>query len=144
MVVQLRAHAVAVAMTLLPSVAIAVVALVTASGVTRLDEYNYRTEFVHEGWWMLAWVLPVLVGVATWWWPRAALLAGTCALAPQFLVGLVVVWRYRAFGWSDGLEIFVFLYPSLLAVLCAAVYGLAEWLRSVRSRPNGVTNRAGR
>jgi hypothetical protein len=144
MVAQARARVAAVAVTLLPSVAIAVVALVRASGVTRLDEYSYRTEFVHEGWWMLAWVLPALVGVATWWWPRAVLLAGTCALAPQFLVGVVVVWRYRVSGWSDGLEIFVFLYPSLLAALCAVAFGLAEWLRSARSRRRGVTNEVGR
>lgn len=144
MVAQAGARGAAVAVTLLPSVAIAVVALAAASGFTRLDEYSYRTEFVHEGWWMLAWVLPVLVGVATWCWPRAALLHATSALAPQFLVGVVVVWRYRVSGWSDGLEIFVFLYPSLLATLCAAAYGIAEWLRSVRSRRRGVTNEVGR
>lgn len=144
MVPSARPRAAAVAVTLLPSTAIAVVALVTAPGVTRLDEYNYRTEFVHTGWWALAWLLPLLVGVATCRWPRAAVAHGACALAPQFVVGFVVVWRYRVSGWAQGLEIFVFLYPVLLTALCMAAVGLATWRRSSQGGARGVTNRVGR
>lgn len=103
------------------SAGIAVLALVTARGVTPLGGDSYETEFI-SGWWWLAWVLiptPVLTARRR---PRAAALQTGALVLPQFVAAAVCVSRYRSSGWSDGLEIFAFLQPALLtAVTCVLV-----------------------
>ena len=107
---------VAVLTVLAVSTAVAVLALVTARGVTPLGDGRYDTEFI-TAWCWLSWLL-VPVPVTTARRSAAIALAQTVALvAPQFVAVAVCASRYRFAGWSDGLEGLAYLHPVLLTAL---------------------------
>ena len=111
---------------LLTSGAVAVLALLTARGVVPLGDDRYTTEFISEWWWLAFLLVPVPAAIASRRGPATAV-AGTAALVlPHVVAAGVCVARYRASGWSDGLEGIAFLHPVLLAV---ATWGLAAALR---------------
>jgi hypothetical protein len=100
------------------SVGVAVLALTTADGATRLDDITYRTEFISAWWWLACLLVPIPVLTARRR-PRAALLQTVALVVPQFVAAGVCVSRYRSSGWSDGLEVFAFLLPIALTALTA-------------------------
>ena len=122
------------------SVAVGALALVTAPGVTRLDEYTYDTTFV-TAWWWLAYVLVVPAAVLLWR-TRAGyagyVVTGAALVVPHLAVAALVVARYRATGWGDGLEVFAFVHPVGLLVLTAVVLGGTGAVDAARRRRAAV------
>jgi len=118
------------------SVAVGVLALVTAPGVTRLDRNSYDTTFV-TAWWWLAHVLVVPAAVLLWR-TRAGyagyVVTGAALVVPHVVVAAFVVARYRATGWGDGLEVFAFLHPFALFVVTVVVLGLTGAVDAARRR----------
>lgn len=118
------------------SVVVGVLALVMAPGVTRLDQYTYDTTFV-TAWWWLAYVLVVPAAVLL---RRARagyagyVVTGAALVVPHVVVAALVVARYRATGWGDGLEVLAFLHPFGLFVVTAAVLGLTGAVDAGRRR----------
>ncbi|MEJ5944739.1 hypothetical protein WDZ17_05455 [Pseudokineococcus basanitobsidens] len=116
---------------------VGVLALVTAPGVTRVDELAYDTTFVTAWWWLAYALVPVAAVVA--WRVRAGYLTyvavGAALVVPHVAVAALVVARYRWSGWSDGLEVFAFLHPLGLfavAVVVLVVTGVVDALRRRR------------
>lgn len=118
-----RSSGAAVAVVGALSVAVGGLALVTAPGVTRLDEFAYDTTFVTAWWWLAYALVPVAAVIA--WRAKASYFAyvaiGAVLVVPHFVVAAVVVARYRWSGWSDGLEVFAFVHPVGLSVLAVVV-----------------------
>ncbi|MGX5653763.1 hypothetical protein ACWKWC_03220 [Geodermatophilus nigrescens] len=109
------------------SVAVAALALGTASGVTLLESGDYRTEFI-SGWWWLAFLmlpLPASCGRRRIW---TMSLAAIALVVPQFVAAAVCVGRYRASGWNDGLEVLSFIHPVLLTLATVAICGLVAFV----------------
>ncbi len=114
------------------SAAIAVLALGTARGVTALGGGSYETEFI-TAWYWLAWLLIPVPALAARWRPHAALAHTVALVLPQFVAATVCVARYRSSGWSDGLEVLIFVHPILLTVVTVAVVDARR--RASGSRP---------
>jgi hypothetical protein len=111
------------------SVGVAVLALVTARGVTYLGGNSYRTEFISAWWWLVWLLVPVPVGTVRRR-PTAAAGQTVALVLPQFVAAAVCVARYRSSGWADGLEVLAFLHPALLTVVTCALVS-----RRRRGRP---------
>ncbi len=79
--------------------------------------------------WNLAWLLVIPVFLATRRWPRFAVAWIAAAAVPQFVAAYETVDRYVRSGWSDGLEIFTFLWPIGMTGAFAIAAVLAAQLR---------------
>ena len=115
-----RRDLVTVSAVLGASSAVAVLALATARGVTRLTGTTYETEFI-SAWWWLAFLLVPVPALAARRRPGAAAVQGVALVVPQFVAAAVCVGRYRSSGWGDGLEAFAYLHPLLLSAVTAAL-----------------------
>lgn len=111
------------------SVAIALVALERAAGVTRTRGGCCDAEFIDATTLGVLWLLhPVLALAAAWSW-RLALLGVLAVVGPQWLAMGEVMDRYAESGWSDGLEVFGYLVPiqtalvGVVAVMVGALLG---------------------
>ena len=107
---------------LLLSATVAVLALSTARGVVSLGNGSYSTESV-SGWWWLAFLLVPLPAAIAGRRGRGVAAAAIAALVVPTSWPPWSAWpeaRYRASGWSDGLEGLAFLHPALLALLARA------------------------
>lgn len=117
-----RQHLVPLTLVLLAtaaSVAIALVALDLAAGVTRPRGRCCETEFIDATTLGLLWLLyPALALAAAWSW-RWALLGVVGIAVPQWLAMSEAMDRYAESGWNDGLEVFGYLVPIQTAVLGA-------------------------
>lgn len=117
------------------SVAIALLALDLAAGVTRVRGRCCETEFIDATTLGLLWLLaPVvaLAAVSSW---RLALLGVVGVVVPQWLAMVEVMDRYAESGWGDGLEVLGFLVPIQAALVGAvAVVGGALVGQGVRRR----------
>lgn len=119
-------------------------ALDAASGATRIggpDSTSYETEFIADPHYSLtALAVLLLVATAAWWrWLPAGLgLAGS--VAALWWGGMVTVNRYGESGWSDGLEVFVFLNPIGTAVLGLILIPLSRL--AAKGRRSGRRNAA--
>lgn len=122
-----------VAVTAALSTAVAVLALVTASGAVQVAPATYDTEYISD-WWWLAWLLVPLVGVATWRHPSSWWLQVLALVLPQYVAAAICVARYRVAGWGSGLEVFALVMPVGLSVLAVAVAGLVLGVRTRRRR----------
>lgn len=101
------------------SVAIALVALDLAAGVTRPRGRCCETEFIDASTLRFLWLLhPVLALAAVWSW-RLALLGVPGVAVPQWLAMGKVMDRYAESGWGDGLEVFGYLVPIQTAFIGA-------------------------
>lgn len=101
------------------SVALAVVALDLASGVTRPRGRCCRTEFIDSRTLDLLWLLyPLLALAAAWSWRVASLGVPGLAL-PHWVAMNEVMDRYAESGWGDGLEVLGYLFPIQVAVIGA-------------------------
>nr|WP_246214652.1 hypothetical protein [Modestobacter muralis] len=108
------------------SVAVAVLALSTADGVTQLTDIDYSTEFV-SAWWWLAFLLAPVPALASRRSTSAAAAVQVVALVvPQFVAAAVCVGRYRSSGWGDGLEVFAYLHPLLLTAVTVGLVAVAR------------------
>jgi hypothetical protein len=105
------------------STAVAVLALTTARGVVRQDSITYTTEFI-SGWWWLAFLLAPLPAALVRRRIATAAVAVTALVLPQLIAAAVCVARYRASGWSDGLESLSYLHPVLLLLAAGAACSL--------------------
>jgi len=116
-----------VAVTLVGSVVIGLVGLAAARGVTRIGRSSYETEFIHPttSAVLLLLVLPALL--AGWSTGRLVVPAVLAAAVPQWFVAGEVVERYQESGWGDGLEVFAYLTPVWVGLLCALAASLG-WL----------------
>jgi hypothetical protein len=90
-------------------------ALATAEGVTPVPGgpgETYDTEFIEGGLYVATAVVSVgLVGLAARWsWPTAAV-GWAGAVTALWWGGSETVNRYVESGWSDGLEVFVYIVP---------------------------------
>jgi hypothetical protein len=101
------------------STAVAVLALVTARGVTRLTDIDHRTEFI-SAWWWLAFLLVPVPALTARRRPGAAAGLTVALVVPQFVAAAICVARYHSSGWSDGLEGLAFTFPVLLTVVTGA------------------------
>ena len=108
---------------------VALLALWAADGAVRVSRDTFRTEFIDVAVWNLAWLLVVPVFVATRTWPRLAVAWVAAAALPQFVAAYVTVARYVRSGWSDGLEIFAFVWPIFMTGAYAVAAVLAARLR---------------
>jgi hypothetical protein len=102
------------------SAAVAVLALGTARGVTRLSDVDYRTEFISP-WWWLAFLLAPVPARTVRRRPGTAAVQTLALVVPQFGAAAVCVGRYADSGWSDGLEGLAYLHPLLLTVVTVAL-----------------------
>ncbi|MFI5426846.1 hypothetical protein [Aeromicrobium sp. UC242_57] len=102
-------------------------ALAAASGVTRLTDTDYDTEFLDSGITLLVYPLLVLVFLATRKHVLAGLVATVGLVAGQTWAMTVCVNRYADSGWSDGLEVLGYILPISLG-LFGLVIVLATWL----------------
>ncbi|CCH87815.1 membrane protein of unknown function [Modestobacter italicus] len=119
----LRGDCVAVLGIGLLSTAVAVLALTTARGVVQENAITYSTEFI-SGWWWLAFLLAPLPAALVRRRIATATVAAVALVLPQFIAAAVCVARYRASGWSDGLEGLSYLHPVLLLLATGAACGL--------------------
>ncbi|CAN5304733.1 hypothetical protein BH18ACT9_BH18ACT9_14250 [soil metagenome] len=128
-----------VAVTLAGSVAIGLVGLAAARGVTRIGRSSYDTEFIHpatSGALLLLLLPAMMAGRSA---GRLVVPVVLAAAVPQWLVAGEVVGRYQESGWGDGLEVFAYLTPLWVGFLCAVAASLG-WLlgrnrREIRPRP---------
>ena len=125
------------------SVAVAVVALDLASGVTRPRGRCCRTEFIDTRTLGRLWLLyPLLALAAAWSW-RLALLGVPALALPQWLAMNEVMDRYTDSGWGDGLEVLGYLFPIQVAVIGALSVLLgnlvAQGVRRLRGLPTLAT-----
>ncbi|CCH90133.1 membrane protein of unknown function [Modestobacter italicus] len=118
----LRGDCAAVLGIALLSTAVAVLALTTARGVVRQDAITYTTEFI-SGWWWLVFLLTPLPAALVHRRIATATVAAVALVLPQFVAAAVCVARYRASGWSDGLEGLSYLHPLLLLLATGAACG---------------------
>lgn len=102
------------------STGVAVLALATARGVVPLGGVSYETEFVSD-WWWLAFLLAPLPGLAARRRPGTGPAVGAALVVPHVVAATVCVRRYATSGWGDGLEVFAYLHPLLLAGAAAAL-----------------------
>ena len=115
-----RASLLTALVVLAASVAVAVLALVTAGGVTQLTDSNYSTEFISD-WWWLAFLLAPVPALSARRRPLGAAIQTVALVVPQFAAATVCVARYRSSGWGSGLEVFAYLHPLLLTALTVAL-----------------------
>ena len=101
------------------SVAIALVALDLAAGVTRPRGRCCETEFIDATTFSFRWLLLPILALAAAWSLRLALLGVLTVAVPQWLAMGVVMDRYAESGWSDGLEVLGYLVPIQTAVVGA-------------------------
>ncbi len=116
-----------VVVALAGSVVIGLVGLTAARGVTRIGRSSYETEFIHPATSaaLLLLVLPALL--AGWSAGRLVVPAVLAGAVPQWFVAAEVVDRYRESGWGDGLEVFAYLTPVWVGMLCTVAATLG-WL----------------
>lgn len=125
------------------SVAIALVALDLATGVTRPRGRCCRTEFIDRRTLELLWLLHPLLGLTAALSWRLAMLGVSGVAVPQWLAMREVVERYADSGWGDGLEVLGYLMPiqtaffgSVAVFLGALIGGAAR-----RRRREGCDDR---
>jgi hypothetical protein len=111
------------AVVLALSTGVAVLALVTARGVTPLGGDSYATEFI-SGWWWAAFLLVPLTVAAVRRWPGPAAVPVLALVLPQVVAAAVAVGRFRAAGWADGLEGLAFVHPLLLTAVTVGLLAL--------------------
>lgn len=96
-------------------------ALATAEGVTPVPGgpgQTYDTEFIEDGLYVATAVVAVgLVGLAARCWRPAAAAGLVGAEAALFWGGSETVARYVESGWSDGLEVFVYMVPGTAGIV---------------------------
>jgi hypothetical protein len=101
-------------------------ALEAADGVSRVrggpDRSEYQTEFIESWMYETTAVLAILVLAGAAWlsWSWAAVGLGGVVSA-LWWGGSTTVQRYAESGWSDGLEVFVFIVPIAAGVLGVVV-----------------------
>lgn len=118
-----------------PAVALATLALATASGVTRLSDIDYHTEFVNGSWWSAGCLLVLPVFLVARAHPRLAAAAVLIAAVPQFVTARIGVVRTGEAGWGSGLEALGYVWAVLMTLMFvgAAVAGtLARRRRPAR------------
>lgn len=102
--------------------------LATASGVTRIDRFNYETEFSNGPIDALGWLSVILIALAAYRSLAWGLVAVAGVTAVQWAGAHEVVQRYQESGWGDGLESLAYLAPIAMLVvglLTTVVAGLA-------------------
>jgi hypothetical protein len=120
-------------------------ALDAASGVVRIGPGpTFDTEFVDGAWWLANLVLcvPLWAFGRQWWRPVPCLLAAVAVAAPSYWAFDVMLARYAASGWSQGLEYLGIIFPvgfSLCFILTLAMASAS----SPRRRPTGNHARRG-
>lgn len=138
-----RDHVIALVLVLAAvaaSVAIAVVALDLAAGVTRPRGRCCRTEFIDGQTLRLLWLPILLLAVAAGWSWRLALAGALAVAVPQWLAMNEVMDRYARSGWGDGLEVLGYLLPIQTAVFGAisVTVGALVGARLRRVRPSAA------
>jgi hypothetical protein len=114
-----------------------VLALATAEGVIQVPDglgQTYDNEFIEFGLYVATAVVSVgLVGLAAWWsWPPAAVgWVGT--VGALWWGGSETVRRYDEGGWSDGLEVLVYIVPVTAGMAGPIVIVLVLLARRTRS-----------
>ena len=116
--------------------AVVLLALDRASGVTlRSPGDCCDTEFIDGPTLQLGWLALPLLAVAAYLSVRPAVLGLAGVVLADVLAAAETVDRYADSGWGDGLEVFAFLHPILMAV-GGSVAILVGWLvRTSRRRP---------
>lgn len=112
------------------SVIVGWVSLSTAPGVTALGDGEFSTEFANAGAMAWAWWLPIAAAASAYCaGARWGLATAAAATVPQIVVAAIVVNRYAASGFGDGLEVLAYLLP--IGVFCcgAALAGIGLLLR---------------
>lgn len=114
------------------AVTLATLSLTTAFGVVHLGGDDYATEFAQMGWWAAGWLLVVPVGLLGWARPVLAPLGVLAATVPPFVVAYVSEQRALDSGWSQGLDVFGYIYAAAMTLgfVGAALLG---WQLSRRS-----------
>ena len=120
-------------------------ALATAEGVTPVPGagQTYDTEFI-EGWVYVAtavFAVDMVRLAAPLWWPAAAV-GWVGAVAALWWGGSETVARYVESGWSDGLEVFVYIVP--MAAVMVGLLLLAPCSRLGRAGKSGSPRNSGR
>jgi hypothetical protein len=116
------------------STMLVVLALRTAGGITYLGGTSYQTEFANPRWWDAGFILFAPIFLASWRHPRLAAVYVIAALGPQVVLPAVVAHRYAVTGWADGLEIFGYLFPLLMAPLFSVAAALGAVVGKRRQR----------
>lgn len=112
--------------------ALATLSLGTAFGVVHLGGDAYATEFAQPGWWAAGWLLVVPVGLLGWVRPGLAPLGVLAAAVPPFVVAYVSEQRALDSGWSQGLDVFGYIYAAAMTL---GFVGAACCGRSLGRRP---------
>lgn len=117
------------------SVAMALVALDLAAGVTRPGGRCCETEFIDERTLGFRWLLfPVLALAAFWSW-RLALVGVLAITVAQWLAMAEVMDRYAESRWSSGLEVLGYLVPIQTALVGTVAVVAGALVGALASRP---------
>jgi hypothetical protein len=105
------------------------IALAAASGAVRVGPGpTFDTEFIDVPWWFANLVLciPVWAFGRRWWRLAPCVLALAVVAVPPFWAFGVMVDRYAASGWSQGLEYLGIIFPVFFGVLFMLTLALAS------------------
>lgn len=106
------------------SLALALLSLHLADGVTFLGDSSYDTEFLDPAVLRLVPVLLPVLGLAAYYSGRVGLLALVGATLPLGYAAAESIRRTDEAGWSDGLEVLVWLLPIGLLLAGAIAWAV--------------------
>ncbi|HET6153452.1 MAG TPA: hypothetical protein VFE15_10870 [Marmoricola sp.] len=112
---------------------IAAWSLAAASGVTRLSENDYSTEFIDPGISGLLFLLLVPIAVAAYLHLSGGLIGASGLTIAYVWAMAVCVQRYSESGWGSGLEVLGYVGPCFLGLMAFGIVGLAR-LAAYRTR----------